>query len=222
MSRRPRLRTLYPHKDWLPALEEVEADLNDVDGFLDGYACCYPAIENVFAAFARLAKTPKIIVIGQDPYPNALATGIAFQTKDNTYSLSLKRIAESLGNDGTEYPDWDRWIDEFGVLSINVALTNTGKDKNTIKQNINAWNKFMRTILSYIAERKNSPTVILFGKAAQKYNNIFVDAVPSFHPAARGRRLCSDVWKGVRDALGSQFEEFRTCTVDMQPTKQRR
>lgn len=144
MSRRPRLRTLYPHKDWLPELEKVEDDLNDVDRFLDGYECCYPPAENVFAAFSRLARLPAIVLIGQDPYPNALATGIAFQAKDNAYSLSLKRIAESLGNDDAKYPDWDRWVDEFGVLSMNVALTNTGKDKGTIKLNIKNGNRLRK------------------------------------------------------------------------------
>ncbi len=189
MSRRARLADLYPQKDWLPHLKKVKRDLCIVDKFLDEFTGCYPPIEKVFAAFDCLENAPDIVLVGQDPYPDSRATGIAFQTRGNDYSLSLKRIADSLGNDSDKYPDWDRWIQEFNVLSMNIALTNTGKSQRVISANIGVWKPIVEEIFRCIAKQKNRPAVILFGGKASAYRSFLPMAIQSRHPAAWGKSL---------------------------------
>ena len=214
MSRRARLADLYPQKDWLPPLDVVEDYLEAVDKFLYGFKVCYPLIENVFAAFARLENAPDIVLVGQDPYPDSRAKGIAFQTKDNAYSLSLKRIADSLGNDSDKYPDWDKWIEEFNVLSMNIALTNTGKSQRVISANIGVWKPIVEEIFRCIAKQKNRPAVILFGGKASAYRSFLPMAIQSRHPAAWGKKLETSIGRQIEKKLGGRYNKFRTCTVN--------
>ena len=222
MSRRARLADLYPQKDWLPPLDVVEDYLEAVDKFLYGFKVCYPPIEKVFTAFDRLENAPDIVLVGQDPYPDSQATGIAFQTRGNVYSLSLKRIADSLGNDSDKYPDWDKWIKEFNVLSMNIALTNTGKGQSVINKNIQAWKPIVKRILTCLANLENRPAVILFGGKASAYRSFLPMAIQSRHPAARGKKLETSIWRQIKTKLGNRYNQFQTCTVNKRKDGSRR
>lgn len=216
MSRRTKLADLYPQKDWLPPRDDVEGFLEDVDKFLHGFKVCYPPIEKVFTAFDRLENDPDIVLVGQDPYPDSRATGIAFQTRGNDYSLSLKRIADSLGNDSDKYPDWDKWIKEFNVLSMNIALTNTGKGQSVINKNIQAWKPIVKRILTCLANLENRPAVILFGGKASAYRSFLPMAIQSRHPAAWGKKLETSIWRQIKTKLGTRYNQFQKCTVNRQ------
>ena len=210
---------LYPKKDWLPDRNNIKNILFRIDKQLRGRNV-KPIRENIFSAFDKLSCPPELVIVGQDPYPDDKATGVAFQTEGNRYSLSLKRIAVSLGNDDTQYPDWECWITSFGVLSINVSLTNTGRGRASLAENIKIWKPFTDVVIDHIARNSRRPVVILFGAKTWKYEKKFTAAgvrvSRSYHPAARGKVLGKGIWSVVVSTFGvERFREFRSCTLPM-------
>ena len=131
----------------------------------------YPAYDNVFRAFA---VTPlnhvRLVILGQDPYPNKNANGLAFGTGGvRQLPPSLRNIYKELER---SYPDRDfdtmqgeltGWAKQ-GILLLNTSLTiEEGRSHEEL------WRPF---ILEVIRALRGS-TFLLLGKKAQK---LFRDA----------------------------------------------
>ncbi len=129
--------------------------------------------QNVFRA---LNLTPinnvKIVILGQDPYPNPWhATGLAFSVnKNQKLPASLVNIFHALRYD---YPniilkhgDLTAWAKQ-GVLLLNTCLT-VAPYQPFSHQNWN-WDQFIVNLLKMLNDLNQPIAFLLWGKSAQKY-----------------------------------------------------
>lgn len=159
----------------------------------------YPRRENIFKAF-KLCNPHKIkvVILGQDPYYDGRATGLAFANEGlGKLSPSLKHIINSVEKDvhrGLKL-DFDITLESWaqqGVLLLNTALTVQHNKPNSHKK---VWDKFTKFVISYIAENKPGTIFLLWGNEAEKYKNINGYDINShcyvkthFHPAYAERK----------------------------------
>ena len=96
------------HDSWKPIFHPLLERIESIFLNIADDAIC-PSRENVFAAFRYPVDSIKVVIIGQDPYPNARhATGLAFSVPADVRSLpaSLRNIFRELHTDqGTLLPD---------------------------------------------------------------------------------------------------------------------
>ncbi len=117
--------------DWPSALRAIDPSIDrKIDRCLANVSNAGPYTPKpdwVWRAFRMSPKSVRVLIVGQDPYPDpALATGIAFSTGPNgPISDSLKNIygelrgaVGRLPNDGDLTP----WTNQ-GVFLLNRALT---------------------------------------------------------------------------------------------------
>lgn len=185
--------------DWMIAVDKTEA--NKVMGFLKTIKpdLLCPALSNVFKAFKLCSfKDLKIVMIGQDPYPDKYmgkprATGILFGNNkdipDDKLSPSLEIIKESAIN--FEVPhnfiNFDVTLESWarqGILMINSALTcEFGK----VGSHVNQWRPFMTKLIGNISLNATGIIYVLFGRQAQTLrpyiNEKFNDIIEIEHPS---------------------------------------
>ncbi len=180
----------------------------------------YPSSEDVFRA---LQLTPngqvKVIVIGQDPYYNGVADGLAFSYKNGSKASTkqsldviFNEIEQDCYNGFNPSFDYDlSYLAKQGVLLLNTALT---VERNKAASHVGkGWEVLTKTILlSQI--RDFSPKVILtWGKLAEE----FVDSVFRYdekengfsnyiHLVLKAPHPASDLYK--RDMLGQIKPDF--------------
>ena len=100
------------------------------------YSCLYPNSRyHVFKAFSLFDDNPKLVIMGQNPYPDECATGVAFEIshenfrKNNKNRKSLAILAKSLGvNTEEAWFDIAKWAKENRILLCNAALSYPGKN----------------------------------------------------------------------------------------------
>ena len=152
-----------------------------------------PDQENIFRALSIPPAHVKVVIVGQDPYPNPkYAMGMAFSVRENTNPLpaSLKNIFTELEDDlGYKRTNGDLsdWKDQ-GVLLLNRSLTVDAHDSNShIDLN---WSQITEPIIESVA--RNGAIGILWGNQAAiagKYfpkENVLTSAHPSPLSAYRG------------------------------------
>lgn len=149
-----------------------------------------PPLKQVFNAFEECHYDKlKVIMIGQDPYPQmGVADGIAFScSNDGRVQASMKYIFKEL--EDTVYPNgytWDpnlaRWSHQ-GVLLINTALTTSIGKVGTHYQ---VWQPFLAFLFDILAFQNPGLIYVFMGKKAQEW----AESVPennykifSSHPA---------------------------------------
>lgn len=137
----------------------------------------YPEAEKVFAA---LEATPlcnvRVVIVGQDPYHNEQADGLAFsmsKADENRFnkSNSLKTIFEAVSHDlgsriqlGYEQCNLKPWADQ-GVLLLNAVLSvRRGCPKSHYCQ---GWEKFTDKIIEVISQKRKNVVFLLWGKKAR-------------------------------------------------------
>lgn len=133
-----------------------------------------PSKENLFRAFklSPLSKT-KVVIMGQDPYyVKDMADGLAFSTNLNILPKSLNNIFIEIKN---EYPNvifnspsLTSWANQ-GVLLLNSSLT-CEINKPLIHKNY--WTSFVLEVINLINLYKENVVFVLWGKEAQKLENI--------------------------------------------------
>lgn len=152
-----------------------------------------PHQEDIFRALSIPPAQVKVVIVGQDPYPNPkYAMGLAFSVRQNTNPLpaSLKNIFTELEDDlGYKRTNGDLsdWKDQ-GVLLLNRSLTVDAHDSNShIDLN---WSQITEPIIESVA--RNGAIGILWGNQATiagKYfpkENVLTSAHPSPLSAYRG------------------------------------
>lgn len=158
-----------------------------------------PDKSNVFKAFNLCPlDNLKIVMIGQDPYPQKnVATGILFGNhKENTNNLlspSLEVIKESVidfeipHNNITFDNSLEEWAKQ-GVLLINSALT---CEMNKVGSHTMLWRPFISTMLANLSNYKTGIIYVLFGEQAKTLrpyiNEKYNDIIESKHPAYYAR-----------------------------------
>lgn len=158
-----------------------------------------PAPKNIFRAFRTCPfKECKVIMLGQDPYPQpGVATGILFgnskETPEELLSPSLQVIKECAIN--YEIPhgpiEFDNTLESWakqGVLLINSAFT---CKVNEIGSHLNIWRPFTAKLIENISSKDNGLVFILFGGQAQSFKSHikgFHKIIEVSHPAYFARR----------------------------------
>lgn len=119
--------------DWAEALAPVEDRVTALGQFLRGELAAgrsyQPAGERVFRAFQRPLADVRVLIVGQDPYPNpAHPIGLCFAVERGITPLppSLRNIYQELADDVGVVPpghgDLSAWTDQ-GVMLLNRVLT---------------------------------------------------------------------------------------------------
>jgi len=151
-----------------------------------------PPLKQMFRAFEVCPVNDlKVVILGQDPYPQiGVADGIAFSCS-NTKELqpSLKYLLDEVnrsvynGHPGSLDPDLTRWAEQ-GVLLINTAFTTTvGK----IGQHYNIWKPFLAYLFDYLTWNEAGLVYAYMGKQAQEWSEAVNDNNYKFfvsHPAS--------------------------------------
>lgn len=144
----------------------------------------YPAQENVLRAFDLVPfDGVRVVILGQDPYHNGKADGLAFSISNgNRLAPSLRNILNEVrldvyGDHGVELSgDLCRWAKQ-GVLLINTVLTVLdGRPNSHVGI---GWEWFISNVLYCLYERYNNNLVFMaWGKNAQERIGIIRDSMP--------------------------------------------
>ena len=145
-----------------------------------------PTSLDIFKAFECDPELIKIIILGQDPYPNpAHTTGLAFSVPETTNTLpaSLKNIFLELKSDlgvDRKSGDLSDWAAQ-GVFLLNTCLTVLPNDP--LAHTKIGWQQFTESIIAHLSKRE--VIGILWGNHAQRMNHYFAkeDLLTSVHPS---------------------------------------
>ena len=180
------------YNKWLPAEFEISEDIKECIA-----NCTSPDKKDIFKAFTLFKpEETRILILGQDPYPNPeRAHGLAFSFEnskpaDDSLLNIYKAIEECKKANNVkiekEITEWatnlEKWATTNKVLLLNTALTHENTDESTIKKHTNAWEPFVKQIISNLINSKintkdtqnNELAVFLWGKSAQ---NIFFQSL---------------------------------------------
>jgi len=161
----------------LNLLKSIENQLDQV--FL-------PEPRNVFKALTLSPEKVKVLILGQDPYPNPEhAIGLAFSVNKTVSVLpaSLKNIFKELESDlGVVRTNGDLsdWVDQ-GVLLLNTTLT---FNPTQPRQHLNiGWDLFTKSIIEYVG--KKGAIGVLWGNHAIAMKDFFLPdrVITSVHPS---------------------------------------
>lgn len=178
---------------WAHALEPVKDTISAMLALLaDEEAAGYtvlPAKENIFRAFTYPFEQVKVLIVGQDPYPNpGHAIGLSFATERDVSPLpaSLRNIyreyKEDTGLTPPRHGDLTAWC-EHGVMLLNRVLTvragvagsHAGK----------GWEAVTDCAIRALAERDTPLVAILWGKQATQLARLLGETpiISSPHPS---------------------------------------
>jgi len=145
-----------------------------------------PKKEAVFKCLDINPDEVRVLIIGQDPYPNPdYAMGLAFSVTSNVKTLpaSLRNIFIELESDlGIKRVNGDLsdWASQ-GVMLINRSLTSAPKISDSHADI--GWQNFTEQIIKIAAD--NGAVGLLWGNEAAKVSKLFSreDQVVSSHPS---------------------------------------
>ena len=158
-------------KDYMKALNSFLQEERDSKTM----STIYPAGDKVFQAFKFFPfEETKVVIIGQDPYHNGNATGLAFDCA-NSLAPSLANIVKETRSqvqtkEDDEQFEWyagclSNWADQ-GVLLLNTSLT-VEKGKPASHAGI-GWERFTKAVIDELY-KDNTPKVFIgWGAHAKK------------------------------------------------------
>lgn len=159
-----------------------------------------PPLKHVFRAFEECPlKDLKVIIVGQDPYPQfGVADGISFScgnTMEAQPSLDyiLRAINSTVYNfhEESKDPDLTRWANQ-GILMLNIALTTTvGKSG----QHYQIWKPLLAYLFDYLTWNESGLVYIYLGKEAKEWADCVNDnnyKLFASHPASAAYQKIKD------------------------------
>ena len=183
--------------DWYPLLEPIVTSdyfkqvATQIKKHKAEGKIVYPDTKLTFRAFKMCQFADvRVVILGQDPYHDGSATGLAFANSDQSprISPSLHWIVKALEHEyGTICLNFDYTLEPWakqGVLLLNTALTVA---KGYAGSHVSLWDKFTKDFIQCLSKQKDNVIFVLWGKKAQDYakyiqgNNKIVTAP---HPAA--------------------------------------
>lgn len=153
----------------------------------------YPERHNIFRAFKACPLSQiKVLILGQDPYHDGNATGLAFDVGDSprinpSLRNILKEVQSSTNECSIQGGNLLPWANQ-GVMLLNTVLT-VSKGKARSHAGF-GWEQFIATVLTTLSFRDPSMplVVMLWGKDAQQYASYFTMphqlVLTAPHPAA--------------------------------------
>ena len=174
------------HPSWHRLLEPLE---NAIIATFDKVALgeYIPAIDRIFAPLSTPLDEVKVVIVGQDPYPNSEhADGFAFSVRPKVSPMpaSLVNIFKELESDlGTAMPNngnLERWSQQ-GVLLINRTLTTIPGESHAHQRS--GWMEITEAIIREVASK--GAIGILWGGNAQQMADYFDSSrvIKSAHPS---------------------------------------
>ena len=175
---------------WQEPLLLLEQKINSLGSFLDSNSHL-PSKDHIFTALSLPPQEIKVIIIGQDPYPNpAHAMGLAFSVPKETHPLpaSLKNIFKELEQDlgvVNTNGDLSPWCDQV-VLLLNTILTTS--PYSSLSHESIGWQEITQEIIKQ--SLLSNPVVLLWGNKAQKLSTLFNpdQVISSSHPSPLSAR----------------------------------
>ena len=184
------LSTLIPAQ-WRTLLE---SHLEKIDGIglelqerADKGERILPDKKLVFRALEIPPEEVKVLIIGQDPYPNPQdACGLAFSVTPRSSGLpgSLlniqKEIITDIGSTSSSNGDLSRWAEQ-GVMLLNRVLTvSAGASASHSKL---GWEDVTKDIARICSE--NGAIAILWGNTARELSSLFPESqlIEGVHPS---------------------------------------
>ena len=178
---------------WARALEPVAADVARMDEFLRAEVASgrgyFPAGEDVLRSLTRPFDDVRVLIVGQDPYPNpGHAMGLSFSVQPDVRPIppSLQNIFRELVTDmGVPVPssgDLSPWADR-GVLLLNRVLTvSPGKPGSHRGK---GWEAVTEQAIRALVARDRPLVAILWGRDAQSLAPMLgpTPIVASVHPS---------------------------------------
>jgi uracil-DNA glycosylase len=204
--------------DWIKVIDEGELTrIMRWLGKINPSTLC-PSKQNIFKAF-RLCplQSCRVIMIGQDPYPQeGVATGLAFANDirgDEYLSASLRVIKEAAINNTLPHNSiiFDNSLESWakqGVLLLNSALT---CELNSIGSHVQVWFPFMSKLVENISKYDNGYVFMLFGNQAQSLKPFIKGShkiIEVKHPAYYARRselMPYSIFTDMNEYLGNQY-----------------
>ena len=185
--------------------------------------------EHLFSGFITPRQDVKVIIVGQDPYPNdAHANGIAFAYGERSmpsyrWPMSLNKIEDALIKDVDGFfekefdnTDIERWAVEEGVMMLNSSLSCPIGMPNGHRE---IWKEFIPMFIKAL-NNPNSPMwvdtgliIVSFGQTANKLIHPVVDVIGHHylkvpHPANEKYKVGSFTKSGI-------FRKINQLLVDM-------
>jgi uracil-DNA glycosylase len=180
---------------WKAELRFSEAEiacLAKIDQRLSQEESFNPNRESIFRALTENISEAKVLILGQDPYPNPVyATGLAFSVPNSITVLpaSLRNIFQELSADiGIEIRttgDLSDWQNQ-GVVLLNRTLTVRSGISNSHSDW--GWNLITNRIIEVLA--RNNCIGVLWGRTAQEASAYFSKdyLIQSPHPSPLSAR----------------------------------
>lgn len=206
---------------WLPIFGEpliLKYRKMLIDATLSGIPIA-PDAGRVFHCFRDLQPEDiKVCILGQDPYADGNATGLAFANdpmKDGFKGLSpsLKVIRDSVLSlaDSKELPIFDPTLESWkkqGILLLNSALTvRMGQPGSHLV----AWKPFIQRVLTGLSAETNC-CFLLFGKVAWSFKDCIFEnrrgVFMEYHPAYYARtntKMPNTIWKDTIDYVRENY-----------------
>lgn len=183
----------------------------------------YPNPEDTFAVYAKVPLSKiKVVILGQDPYHNGTATGIAFESNSSSIPASLANIYKEIESDIGRIQKSSRltnWIEQ-GVFLLNKTLTVEQNKPNS--HAIFDWEILTNRTIQHISNSKERVVFILWGKKAQTAR-VFIDeskhlVLTGVHPsplsASRGFFGCKHF-----SACNNYLKQYNIDSIDWNPVK---
>jgi len=184
------LFSLVPNS-WQPILQSHESAINSIGQELQRRADLgeriLPDKKWVFRALEIEPSAVKVLVVGQDPYPNTSdACGLAFSVSARKSGLpgSLmniqKEIITDVGSTITADGDLSKWSAQ-GVMLLNRTLTVTAGQSGS--HSTLGWSEITQNIVAHCASM--GVIALLWGNSARELAHLFLESkrVEGVHPS---------------------------------------
>lgn len=210
-------------KDWEPVLRDSVLETASTRLLLKKLQVeyktrtIYPAKQDIFRAFKLTSfDETRVVILGQDPYPNKRASGIAFGNDlemSEAPSPSLRLIESCI--ERTEYEGLNLNFDHSlvswakqGVLLLNSAMTVVAGTPNS---HALYWRNFISGVLKEISDNKTGVVFLLLGGPAGSFskcintnNNYVFKYVHPAYSARRGEEWNCPFFKKINELIEHQ------------------
>jgi uracil-DNA glycosylase len=181
--------------DWAAALAEVEPAIHKMGDFLRAEAAVgrrfLPAPGNIFRAFKTPLKDVKVLIVGQDPYPDPrYPVGLSFSVKPEVRPIpqSLQNIYQEIvadvGGTAPTNGDLSNWAEQ-GVMLLNRTLTVQAGKPNSHQGK--GWEQITQAAIAALNGRDQPLVAILWGNNARQLRafltNPKIKIIESTHPS---------------------------------------
>lgn len=161
------------HPTWQRLLADQKSLLEQIEQKISHMPDLVPKKELLLRAFVSDPLTKRVLIIGQDPYPNPEhATGLAFAVPTGTSPLPptlqniLKELRSDIGMKAVKTADLSRWESQ-GVMLLNRHLSTSAG--NSAAHLDLGWGQFTTEAVKALHNLKGEALVaILWGRKAQE------------------------------------------------------